>query len=312
MFEIRRYTPEKAGEWNRFVQQSKNGTFLFDRQYMDYHADRFHDHSVMCYLKGKLYALLPANADDGILYSHQGLTYGGLVMDDKATAANTVKLFHAINDYYRGEGIRRIIYRPTPWIYHRIPAEEDLFAIYNECRGQMTAKEISSCIVIPHPTKWSTLRNRCVKKAERHGITVRMTDDYEAFWQILSQNLFHKYGLRPVHTIEEIRLLQSRFPDNIQLVGAYHDGRLIGGMLLYLTPLVIHSQYIAADEKGKQTGAIDLIMHHLLHEMTHRQVFFDFGKSTEEHGDKLNENLIHQKEGFGGRGVCYDTYEWTL
>jgi hypothetical protein len=83
-------------------------------------------------------------------------------------------------------------------------------------------------------------------------------------------------------------------------------------MLLYLTPLVIHSQYIAADEEGKQTGAIDLIMHHLLHEMTHRQVFFDFGKSTEEHGDKLNENLIHQKEGFGGRGVCYDTYEWTL
>lgn len=312
MFEIRRYTPDKAEEWNRFVKQSKNGTFLFDRQYMDYHADRFHDHSVMCYLKGRLYALLPANVSDGILCSHQGLTYGGLIMDEKATAANTVKLFHLLNDYYRSAGIRRIIYRPTPWIYHRIPAEEDLFAIYNECRGQMTAKEISTCILIPHPTKWSTLRKRCVMKAKRNGITVRMTDDYEAFWQILSQNLFHKYGLRPVHTIGEIRLLQSRFPDNIQLVGAYHHGRLIGGMLLYLTPIVIHSQYIATDDEGKKTGALDLIMHHLLHEMDHSQVFFDFGKSTEEHGDKLNENLIHQKEGFGGRGVCYDTYEWTL
>ena len=312
MFEIRRYTADHAYEWNRFVEQSKNGTFLFDRNYMDYHSDRFTDHSLMFYLKGKIHALLPANQDGDTLHSHQGLTYGGLIMDGNATAASTVQLFHAINDYYRTQGIRRIIYRPTPWIYHRMPSEEDVFAIYNECHGRMTAKEISTCIVIHRQPSWSTLRTRCMHKAVKNGVTVHVSDDYESFWKILSQNLSQKYGLLPVHTLEEIRLLQSRFPQNIQLVGAYYQGRMVGGMLLYLTPQVIHSQYIAANEEGKHFGAIDLIMHHILFEMSHNQPFFDFGKSTEEHGDKLNENLIHQKEGFGGRGVCYDTYEWEL
>ena len=76
---IERYTAEKAAEWDEFVAKSKNGTFLFDRNYMDYHADRFADFSLMFYNdKHKLCALLPANIDDGTLYSHQGLTYGGL------------------------------------------------------------------------------------------------------------------------------------------------------------------------------------------------------------------------------------------
>ena len=50
MFEIVRYTAEKADEWNAFVAESKNGTFLFNRGYMDYHADRFVDHSLMFYV----------------------------------------------------------------------------------------------------------------------------------------------------------------------------------------------------------------------------------------------------------------------
>ena len=80
MFEVRRYTPDKASEWNRFVAQSKNGTFLFDRRFMDYHADRFEDCSLMVYRQGALYALLPANIKNDVLFSHGGLTYGGLIM----------------------------------------------------------------------------------------------------------------------------------------------------------------------------------------------------------------------------------------
>ena len=62
MFEIIRYTPDRKDEWDRFVAKSKNGTFLFFRDYMDYHADRFRDHSLMFYLDDNLYALMPANA----------------------------------------------------------------------------------------------------------------------------------------------------------------------------------------------------------------------------------------------------------
>ena len=80
MYKVELYTPERKKEWNIFIENAKNSTFLFDRNYMDYHADRFQDFSLMIYRKNKLYALLPANKKNDVLYSHQGLTYGGLIM----------------------------------------------------------------------------------------------------------------------------------------------------------------------------------------------------------------------------------------
>ena len=133
MFELKRYSPADAAEWNAFVAGSKNGTFLFDRSYMDYHADRFRDHSLMIYREGRLYALLPACiAADGTLWSHGGLTYGGVILSASASAADTVRLFAELNDSLRSEGIRRVVYKAVPWIYHRLPAEEDLYAIFRE------------------------------------------------------------------------------------------------------------------------------------------------------------------------------------
>ena len=79
MFEIVRYTPGHIAEWNQFVEASKNGTFLFDRRYMDYHADRFNDFSLMFYLGSRLLAVLPAHVVGDTLCSHNGLTYGGLL-----------------------------------------------------------------------------------------------------------------------------------------------------------------------------------------------------------------------------------------
>ena len=324
MFEIVRYTSDRQEEWNRFVATSKNGTFLFDRRYMDYHADRFEDHSLMFFLKGRLYAVLPANRVGDTLFSHQGLTYGGLVTDAQATTARIATLFEEMNGLLKTEGIRHVVYRPTPWIYHTMPAEEDLYAIVEVCKAQLTAREVSTAFAFGHHQKWAMLRTRCLRKALRAGLEVRWIDDYPTFWRILADNLMQRYGLTPVHSIEEILLLQARFPENIRLVGAYHEGRMVGGMVLYISTQVVHSQYIAASEEGKQLGALDLIMHHLQHPSSliphpsslipHPSSLtshlFDFGKSTEEHGDVLNENLIHQKEGFGGRAVCYDTYAW--
>lgn len=138
MFEIKRYTPDLADEWNAFVAQSKNGTFLFDRGYMDYHADRFHDHSLIIYRRGKCYALLPGCVDGDTFYSHKGLTYGGLVMSDKTTAADVVQIFKLLNVMLKEEGIKRVVYKPVPWIYHRQPSEEDLYAIVEICGATMS------------------------------------------------------------------------------------------------------------------------------------------------------------------------------
>ena len=311
MLEIVRYTPDQKQAWNDFVSRSKNGTFLLDRNYMDYHADRFTDHSLMVYRRDKLYALLPGNIAGDTFYSHQGLTYGGFIMSDKTVAADVVQLFRLLNVQFRREGIRKVIYKPTPWIYHRQPSEEDLYAVVEVC-GATVSRGLSSTISREHQNKWYRIRECGARHAKQLGLTVEETEDYKPFWQVLSNNLRERYGLNPVHTVEEIEMLHRRMPDHIRLVVVREGDETIGGTVLYVSDRVVHSQYIAASPKGKQVHALDLLFDVVIRKALASHPYFDFGISTEKRGTYLNEHLIYQKEGFGGRGVCYDWYEWTL
>ena len=62
--QITRYDTTFKKEWDDFVSNSKNATFLLKRGYMDYHSDRFPDHSLIFTRAGKIFALLPASARD--------------------------------------------------------------------------------------------------------------------------------------------------------------------------------------------------------------------------------------------------------
>ena len=312
MIEVKQYTQKQAQEWNDFIEQSRQETFLFNRSYMDYHADRFQDASLMIYRKEQLYALLPANRLGDTLYSHQGLTYGGLITKKKATAAEICELFIKINEYLYHSGVQRVIYKPTPWIYHCYPAEEDLYALTYICHAQLTSRDISSTIPLDSLMTFGKDRRRGVRKATRAGVTVRESKDLATFWDILDKNLTNKYAIHPVHSLEELTLLHSRFPNSIRLFMAYNDkGIAIGGTIIYEMPQVVHTQYISASPEGKRLGAIDLLFDYILNDVyANHKGFFDFGKSTEEEGEVLNTTLIFQKEGFGGRGVCYDCYTW--
>lgn len=312
MFEIKRYTPENADEWNLFVAQSKNGTFLFDRRYMDYHADRFVDHSLMFYREKSLLAVLPANESGPTLYSHQGLTYGGLIAGLALTAADTLQLFTDLNHYLLHVGISRVVYKAIPWIYQQLPAEEDLYALTQVCHAQLTTRELSTTIMLQRDIRWSRVRRRGKKRAQEAGVVVEVSRDFESFWPVLEENLLVNHQVRPVHTISEMKLLNSHFPQNIVLYTATLDEQILGGVVMYLTPQVAHAQYSSATPEGKRLGVLDAIYDRIMHQDMKDYPYFDFGKSTEDAGRILNEQLVFQKEGFGGRAVCYDTYEWNL
>ena len=301
-----------ADEWNLFVAASKNGTFLFDRRFMDYHADRFCDHSLLVYRDQRLYALLPANQKDDTLVSHGGLTYGGLVTDSRCSAKGVLDAFTAINEYLRQQGFRHVVYKAVPWIYHQLPAEEDLYALTSVCHARLTIRDISSAIIGDRKLRFSESRKSGIRKAHRQGLTIAESTDFAAFWQILNENLTGKYGVRPVHSIVELKLLHSRFPEKIRLYMAFDGETPVGGTLLFLTPQVLHTQYISANAFGKQHGAIDLLFDHLINNTYKDYPYIDFGKSTVSDSADLNEQLIFQKEGFGARAVCYDTYEYDL
>lgn len=310
--EIRRYRREDKELWNSFVSKARNATFLFDRNYMDYHADRFDDNSFMFYHKGKLKAVLPANVAGDTLYSHQGLTYGGLLLNKKATVEDVLECFDSLNSWLRENGISKVVYKALPWIYQQYPSQEDLYALTWKCKAQLISRDISSTIVIDNKLKFAESRKSGIRKALSLNIEVGESNDVDGFWHVLEDNLGNRYNAKPVHTASEIKLLMSHFPNNIKLYVAKMNGEIVGGTLIYVTPQVVHTQYISASVEGKKHGALDLLFDYIINKVYANCRYFDFGKSTEQGGAYLNEPLIFQKEGFGGRGVCYDWYQWEL
>lgn len=310
MFDIVRYTSNKADEWNAFVAQSKNGTFLFDRHYMDYHSDRFEDYSLMFYLRGRLYALLPANKKEDRLQSHMGLTYGGLVMDAKTTAALTVSLFNELNDYLRQHGFSKVMYKCVPWIYHQMASEEDLYAMSRTCNARLVSRDLGTVIIQRNTIRWERVRRRALKRAEEAGLVVEKSEDFAGFWRVLENNLETKYGSKPVHTLQEMELLHSRFPDNIVLYVSKKGDEILAGIVIYVSSQVVRAQYSSATPLGKQLGAIDVIYEHIINHDYSGFPYFEFGTSALGHTNAINESLVFQKEGFGGRCICFDQYEW--
>jgi hypothetical protein len=199
-----------------------------------------------------------------------------------------------------------------PWIYHRLAAEEDVYALFVRCHARLIERDASSTVFLSNRLKFTEARQSGIRKARRSGCVVRESDDVAAFWDILSENLRQKYAARPVHTASEMRLLKDRFPDYIRLFMVYRDEVPVGGTILYLTPQVVHTQYISASPEGKQCGALDLLFDSLVNEMDFQRPYFDFGTSARADSNEVNSSLIFQKLGFGGRCVCYDWYEYDL
>lgn len=317
MVTIKRYTAEDKLLWDSFVNTSKNGTFLFLRDYMDYHADRFHDHSLLLFHDDKLLALLPAHERESDsakeLCSHFGLSYGGLIMNADCTATLVIECFTLLKAYLKEGGFRTLYYKCIPWCYHQLPSEEDLYAMTHVFDNvKLMKREIATLIMQRNKPRWRKDRRRALRRAQTNGLQIVDQQDFTEFWQLLNENLAQKHNAKPVHTLDEINLLRSRFPDNIKLLEARQDGKLLGGLVIYITKQVVRGQYSSATSEGKALGAMDIIKEHILNLHYTDYPFFDFGISTEDSGRYLNEALISQKEGFGGRGMVYDTYEIPL
>ena len=313
--QIKTYHKELADEWNRFVAASKNGTFLLNRNYMDYHQARFTDASLLFYDdKQRLIAVLPANyeADIQTVYSHHGLTYGGLILSRQILTLQVMEALTLACHHYAGMGATKIYYRPIPYIYNRYPAQEDLFFLFRN-HATLEARNLSQTIFIPDAIKMNELRCRCIKKSLKAGNIISEQTDVTDFWHILDQNLREHHNVIPVHTIDELHLLMSRFPDVIRLfVVKNSQGQTIAGTVVYDMGPTVHTQYISANAEGKATGAFDHLISYLLRYVYADRTYFDFGVSTEKGGKWLNEGLTFQKESFGGRGVCYDTWSLNL
>ena len=266
MFEIKRYTPQDKTIWDQYVSKARNATFLFYRDYMDYHSNRFHDYSLMFFKNGSFHSQLPAHSSDDILCSHFGLTYGGLIMDINVTIAETCQLFECLNNYLHLKGFRHVQYKAIPWIYHQVPSEEDLYALFWKCGAKLSTRNVGTTIFIQQNLKWRRNHLRQLKKARLNGITVQRGADIAEFWPVLEQHLWQRYQSKPVHSLAEMQLLQSRFPNNIIQYNAYKEGHIVGGITIYLSHNVVHAQYSSGNAEGMALGAMEIIYDKIMHE----------------------------------------------
>ncbi|OBH58720.1 GNAT family N-acetyltransferase [Mycobacterium sp. E2479] len=312
MHSVERYRPELQDEWNTFVRRSRNGTFLFDRDYMEYHADRFEDFSLVVRDKqGRIRAMLPANRAEDRVISHDGLTYGGFIVDASTRTASMLDVFDRAREFLAASGIREFIYKPVPHIYHLEPCEEDLYALFR-LKAQLIQRDVGACACPaeigrpPKGVRW------WIQKAEEAGIKVQESERFEDFWPILEHNLAARHQAAPVHSLSEIKLLKSRFPANIRLFLAQRGSTVLAGFVAYETVNVVHIQYAGSTEEGRVLGAQNLIAVELLRNRFRDKKWFDYGTSTEEKGRVLNAGLQHFKEGFGLRAVVSDRYRMRL
>lgn len=307
MYSVAQYTPTYYTQWNDFVANSKNGTFLFHRDYMEYHSDRFTDFSLLVFEKNKLVAVLPANRVGHVVYSHQGLTYGGLVYGFDTKQRDIIAIYRELLLWLYTAGILKLHLKPVPAIYHKLPAQEQeyVFFLLNAVLERRDGLSVIDYAMKIQPTK---SRREAIKRGVKKNLKIVEEPDFKLFWtEILMPNLKKKHDVKPVHTVEEIEYLYSRFPDNIKHYNVYFEGKIVAGTTMYLTDTVAHPQYISGQEDKNALGSLDYLYNYLIETYSGKN-YFDFGPSTESNGRKLNEGLIFWKESFGARTIIQDFY----
>ena len=312
MVRIEKYSSEKEDIWNRFNKESKNSLFMFDRKYMDYHSDRFKDHSLLFYDEDKLIAILPLSEHGEELKSHGGLTYGGFITDSKMKQHTMMDCFKTFISYAKENGFSKVTYKCIPHIYHNQPAEEDRFALFAN-GAQLVTVDVSTYVNLSSPLKMPKGRKAQISRAKREGVVIEelsSLEDFETFIELENAVLKERHEVTAVHTGSELKLLKDRLPENIHLFAAMKDSKMIAGTVVYEYDTVVHTQYMAADEEARTIGALDLAVATVIEKYKDSKKWLDFGISTEHGKIYLNEGLCSQKEGFGGRTGVYEV--WSL
>jgi hypothetical protein len=307
---IVRYHNDHKVLWNDLNFKSKNGIFLFHRDYIDYHKHKFIDHSLLIIKKDKVIALFPANEKDQEIHSHGGLTFGSLIMNYELKTSEALEIFDIIKEYYSEIGFKSILYKTIPSIFHKYPSEEDLYALFLN-NSQLIRRDISSVINLRDKIRFSETKRQAITKCFKNDIVVTENSNYEEYWNLLTEVLA-KFETTPVHSLEEIEKLNKSFPDNIRLFEAKKEGVLLAGIVIYDYGKVIHTQYMANSSEGRKFGALDFINNHLINNVFADRDYYSFGISTESQGRVLNSGLIQQKEMMGGRGITLDFHLITL
>ncbi|WP_156152410.1 hypothetical protein [Flammeovirga sp. OC4] len=309
-FRIRKYIASDHKQWDNFVDECMQPHFFFHRSYMEYHKDRFTDASLIVEDKNEnIVALFPSSSANGVVSSHAGLTFGGLLYKRRTFVQKIIKILALIETYYANLGVHKMTYKVMPYIYKSEQGEEDLYALYMN-NWKLVRRDFSTIVKKDSSLISDRSRRKNNTIALQNQIEVLPSEDITAFWNLLNQNLKDRHNVNPTHSLEELQLLIRLFPDNIKLVGGFKDGEMLGGALLFLTPYVCKIQYSVNSLKGREFKVLDAVFLSVIND--NQRPYVDFGHSSENEGKFLNEGLSKFKFYFKGEASVCDFYEKDL
>lgn len=308
-FQVRLYQPQDFTIWNAFISLAKNATFLFDRNFMDYHSDRFKDYSLMIFDGDKLIAVVPANRVEDTVYSHQGLTYGGLILNNKAKLSAVISIFKNVLQFLNENSIEKLIVKTIPTIYSDYFSDELEYCLFI-VKAKLYRRDALSVLDLTNKIAIDSNRMEGVKRGFKNELDVKEETSFDQFWnEILVPNLATKHNAKPVHTLSEITKLKNLFPNNIRQFNVYKNEELLGGTTVFVNKKVVHSQYISGNSTKNVSGSLDFLHHHLVKEVFKEYHYHDFGICNEYDGRKINKGLLFWKESFGAKTVIQNFYE---
>ena len=306
------YSSKYKTIWNELIKDSSNALFFHNREYLEYNKSLYKERSLLIFRKKTLVAIFLANVTGDTVYSYSGLTFGGLLLKNGERSSEIAKYLDLIINFYSKEGFKKIIYKPVPHIFHKYPCEEDLFFLM-KYDTKILRRDLSSYIPLsPNKknVKYSNLRKRQIKKAKLNNILITENIPIEIFYSLLEKTLL-KHNAKPTHKLNDLFFLCEKFPEEIKFKAAKKDDRFLSAVMIFRFMNIFHTQYIVNSNKGKEFGALDLIIDDLL---TNTEIKgLSLGRSNSPKNNlEINEGLIWQKESFGARGIILETYEIKL
>ena len=311
MISVKRYDENFKDQWNELIYKSKNGSFLFNRDFLEYHSNRFEDFSLLIFFNNNLISVLPANIVENTLYSHQGLSYGGFVLLNDLKL-NTIKdIVKESLIFLEKNNIDKIYIKFIPKMYHSQPSDEldwVMFKLKAELYRRDTALVINKKSL---RLNYQERRIRSINQVDPNKVCIKEGKlEFEPFWnKILIPNLELKHGVKPVHSLSEILLLSNLFPKNIKQYNIYIENKIVAGCTIFQYNKVVHCQYISGSLIGRDSGCLDYLFNYLINDNFFEFDYFDFGICNENEGKDLNFGLLDWKEGFGARTISHDFYK---
>ncbi len=300
-FEIKKYNPKLESEWNKFISASQNATFLHNREYMDYHKHRFDDFSLMIYKKTNLLAVLPAHKINDVIFAHKGLTYADFLFHKKLKTAHKVEIMAASMKYLKQQGFKTMQIKIIPSIFHRNANEINSY-IYTQMGARLILMKPFFMFDTQNPYKVNQSRQQSIDKLEKEPLSIDENGDLEAFWKIVNKNLAVRHNTKPVHNIDEIKLLKNRFEENIRLYSISLSGKMLAGVLIFLINDSMHFQYIQATNDEKYRNAVDILTDFVIKKYYDKVRYISFG-SSDSTDNSLQAGLVYWKESFGAKSV---------